>query len=57
MTYVHTKVSGTTETNQGVHIGSVHINLPTVGVYGVAHCLDFPFKYAVRGGIRHHEGG
>src|SRR5690242_11757854 len=57
MADVGADVAGTGETDLGVHVGAVHIDLSAVGVDNVANFADGFLEHAVSAGVGDHEAG
>src|SRR5947209_18549810 len=57
MANVGADIAGTTETDLGVHVRAVHVNLAAVGMNHVANLADRGFENAVGGRVGDHERG
>ena len=55
VTDVATKFTRRSDTDQGVHVGAVDVDAPTVGVHQCAQLLDLGFEDAVRAGVGDHR--
>src|SRR5437870_10438200 len=57
MANVRAVIPGTTETDLGIHVRAIHVDLTAVRVHDVANFANGGFKHTVRGGIGHHPRG
>jgi len=57
VTHITTKFARCGQTDQGVHVGAIHINAATVAVNQGAQFFHVGFKHTVRAGVGDHHGG
>ena len=57
MHHVHAEVSGTSFSDQSVHVGAVHVEQRALGVEDLGDARDVVLKDADGGGVGKHEGG
>ena len=53
--HIGANIPGPANANLGIHVGAIHINLTTEGVYKAANLLDRFLKNTVGGWVGHHE--
>ena len=55
--YIHSHLTGEAKTNEGIEVGSIHIDLPPVFVNDFANIPKSVFKNTMCGGVGDHKGG
>ena len=55
--HVRSQIGRTAETDLGIHIGAVQVDLPPMRMHDLAHSANVFFKHSMRRGIGNHHGG